>query len=129
MRFLQYLAAAGLAAAASCGGGGASNSVTGPTGGNPPGGNPTGGSENPVSTNAVTVADNTFTPSSIQVAPGTTVTWTWASGASSHNVTFTDGTRSADRSSGTFTRTFSTAGTFSYTCTLHGGMNGSVLVK
>jgi len=28
-----------------------------------------------------------------------------------------------------YSRTFNTAGTFSYTCTLHGGMNGSVLVK
>ena len=43
--------------------------------------------------------------------------------------TFVDGTHSADIKSGTFTRTFTTAGTFTYTCTLHAGMNGTVTVQ
>ena len=128
MRVMRNLAVATLVIAAACGGG-ASNSVTNPTGGNTGGGNPTGGSDAPVATNAVTVADNTFTPVNIVVASGSTVTWTWADGVSLHNVTFADGTRSTDRATGTYARTFSTAGTFNYSCTLHGGMNGSVKVN
>ena len=121
---------AAVIAAAACGGGG-SETVSGPTGGNPSGGNPSGGgSTAPVSTNAVSVTDNSFTPQNIQVGAGTTVTWTWPSGVSLHNVTFTDGTQSGDKAAGaTFSRTFSTAGTFNYSCTLHSGMNGSVRVN
>jgi plastocyanin len=79
--------------------------------------------------NAVRVADNSFTPSATTVAPGTTVTWTWA-GAREHNVTFDDGTASATQTSGTFQRTFSAAGTFSYHCTIHGtAMSGVVTVR
>jgi plastocyanin len=129
MKILRNLTIATLVAAAACGGGGESSSVTNPTGGNPTGGNPTGGSDNPQSTNAVAVGDNIFTPSNIVVAVGTTVTWTWSPNVAAHNVTFGDGSKSSDLTSGTFTRTFSTAGTFNYTCTLHSGMNGSVKVQ
>ena len=83
----------------------------------------------PTLTNQVTVSDNVFTPSSIQVSPGTTVTWTWASDASTHNVTISGG-NSGDKVAGaTFTKNFATAGTFNYQCTIHPGMNGSVLVQ
>jgi plastocyanin len=84
-----------------------------------------------VLTNQVEVVDNQFNPSSIQVAPGTTVTWTWGSNATAHNVTFGDGVASSQLqgTGASYSRTFAAAGTFSYTCTLHGGMNGSVLVK
>lgn len=132
MRVFRSIAVAALVAAASCGGGGDGTSVTNPTGGNPSGGNPsggnpTGGTNNPVSTNAVSVGDNTFTPANIAVNVGATVTWTFV-GATQHNVTFGDGNNSGDKLSGTFSRTFSTAGTFNYSCTLHSGMSGSVKV-
>jgi plastocyanin len=116
-------------AAAACGGGGDATSPgnTGNPGGTP-GGTP--GTPAPVQQNAVSVTDNLFTPADIQVAPGTTVTWTWASDAREHNVTFTDGTSSGNKTGGaTYSRTFGTAGTFTYNCTLHAGMSGSVLVK
>lgn len=129
MKVLRNLTIATLVAAAACGGGGASNSVTNPTGGNPTGGNPTGGTDSPQATNAVAVGDNIFTPANILVAVGTTVTWTWSPNVSAHNVTFGDGAKSPDQASGTFTRTFSTAGTFNYSCTLHSGMSGSVKVQ
>jgi len=77
----------------------------------------------------VSVQNNSFSPADIQIAKGSTVTWTWSQGATDHNVTFTDGTHSPDMSSGTYTKTFSTAGTFSYQCTLHGGMNGTITVQ
>ena len=115
MRSLNVFAFASLIAIAACG----SDSTTGPS-----------GSSAPVLTNAVSVSDDRFTSPDIQVSPGTTVTWTWASNASQHNVSFSDGTTSGNRSANaTFTRTFASAGTFSYSCTLHSGMNGTVTVK
>jgi plastocyanin len=126
MKFFRSLAVTAVVVAASCGGGGTDYGLTtGPTGGVQ-----TGGSTAPVQTNAVGVSDDVFSPINAQVAVGTTVTWTWASGASTHNVTFSDGTSSGDKSAGaTFSRTFNTAGTFTYSCTLHPGMGGSVVVQ
>jgi plastocyanin len=118
-----------LAITASCGGGsdGGYGGVTNPGTGGGGGG---GGSNPPVQTSQVAVADNQFSPGAIQVAAGATVTWTWAQNASLHNVTFTSGTSSANLSApATFARTFPTAGTFSYQCTLHPGMSGTVTVQ
>jgi plastocyanin len=80
----------------------------------------------------VIVENNDFDPSSLQVAPGATVVWAWSSGGTAHNVTFDDGEASGNRSEGTYSRTFATAGTYPYHCTLHGsatsGMRGSITV-
>jgi len=77
----------------------------------------------------VTVGDDFFDPSNIQVSPGATVTWSWPSGVSIHNVTFS-GDNSGDKGpGGSFSKAFPTAGTFSYQCTLHAVMTGTVLVK
>jgi plastocyanin len=125
----KHLLVVAILAVAACGGGGSDSPTTpGNTGGNNnPGGNPGGA---PSSTNAVTVANNNFSPANVQVSVGTTVTWTWSQDAITHNVTFVDGTQSGDKGAGsTFSRTFSTAGTFNYSCTIHPGMNGSVLVQ
>lgn len=93
-------------------------------GGKGPTGNPGGGP------NAVTVSNNQFTPSNTTVNVGATVTWTWASGAANHNVTFDDGPASFTKNNGTFSRTFSIAGTYGYHCTIHGAaMSGSVEVQ
>jgi plastocyanin len=80
--------------------------------------------------NTVTVGNNFFSPANLSVAAGTTVTWSWATGAVEHNVTFDDGEHSATQSSGSFPRTFSAAGTYPYHCTIHGAaaMHGSVTV-
>jgi len=111
--------------AAACSGGGtepAANGNTSGTGGT--GGNP----NDPVSTTSVTVEDNQFTPRNIIVATGSTVTWTW-SASQGHNVTFPSGSSSATQTSGTFSRQFPAAGTFTYQCTQHSGMTGSVMVQ
>lgn len=78
----------------------------------------------------VTVGNNFFSPADITVAQGTMVTWQWAANDTTHNVTFDDGQHSPTQSSGSFPRTFMTAGTFPYHCTIHGAavMHGSVTV-
>ena len=46
-----------------------------------------GGSGPPLMTTSATIADFSFTPVSILVSSGATVTWAWT-GAAPHNVTF-----------------------------------------
>ena len=89
-----------------------------------------GGGGGPVQTTAVDVRDNNFNPDEIQVAVGATVTWSWTTGTI-HNVTFDDDTisDSGNRNSGTVQRTFDTAGTYTYECTIHPGMEGEVVVQ
>jgi plastocyanin len=78
----------------------------------------------------VSVQDNTFKPGAIKVAVGDTITWK-NEGAVAHTVTATDG---ADFDSGTlapgksFTFTADKAGTISYVCNFHAGMQGTIEV-
>ncbi len=80
--------------------------------------------------NEVTVGNNSFTPTSLTVPVGTTVTWVWNPGGTDHNVTFDDGTHSPTQASGTWPRTFAAAGTFPFHCTIHGAavMSGTITV-
>ncbi len=80
--------------------------------------------------NEVWMQNNTFNPSSITVAAGTTITWTNKDNTA-HTVTSNDGLfNSGNISAGsTFSRQFTSAGTISYHCTLHSGMNGTVVVQ
>lgn len=86
------------------------------------------------STADVTVSNNQFDPTPINIAVNGSVTWTWAQGAADHNVTFAATGNPAtvnaiaQRNTGADSRTFSVAGTYNYTCTIHGGMNGTVVV-
>jgi plastocyanin len=74
---------------------------------------------------------DSFSPAAVTVAPGDTVTWNWA--GSSHNVTADSGQAdtfsSGTKKTGTFAKTFNTVGRFTYRCTLHSGMTGSVTVS
>jgi plastocyanin len=96
------------------------------------GGSP--GTEPPPSSNvSVTVRNNAFDPATARVLVNGTVTWTWAAGAVDHNVSFTGGpmplpANSSNRMTGTHSVTFTEPGTYNYTCTLHPGMDGSVVV-
>jgi plastocyanin len=97
-----------------CGGG--SDTTAGPS---------TGGA------NGVTVGNNFYSPADLSVPANTTVTWTWADGASLHSVTFNDGGASSQQqTTGTFQRTFATPGTYTYFCTVHTAavMHGTVTV-
>jgi plastocyanin len=72
---------------------------------------------------------NTFNPATAFITRNGTVTWNFAT---LHNVIF-DGsggpTNINDTASGSVSRTFPTAGTFNYHCTIHPGMNGAVVVQ
>jgi plastocyanin len=80
---------------------------------------------------AVSIIDNAFAPPSQTVAIGDTVIWT-NNGFSAH--TTTSSNPGATWDSGILARnqpfqfTFTAPGTFSYGCTLHFGMNGSITV-
>jgi plastocyanin len=78
---------------------------------------------------AVTIVDFSFQPTSLSVKAGTTVTWTQKDTAG-HFVKWDDGTAPSSTLSmdQTYTRTFDTAGTFTYMCGIHGSMKGSVTV-
>jgi plastocyanin len=71
-----------------------------------------------------------FSPPQLSVRVGDKVTWRFADSAT-HTVTADDGSfDSGGHSSGeTFDHTFETAGTFSYHCTIHGSMKGTVAVS
>ena len=77
---------------------------------------------------------NAFVPGNVSLGLNGTVAWNWVVGNTlPHNVTFavTAGAPAnvLDRVTGSASRTFTTAGTFNYSCTNHVGMNGSVTVN
>jgi plastocyanin len=90
------------------------------------------------------MGSSTFSPTSLTVTIGTTVTWKNDSGIT-HNVNWNDATgRSAagagdgtgdigDFSSGSHTRMFNTPGTYAFYCNIHGtptsGMTGTLTVQ
>ncbi len=134
MKKLAIACALVLATVAAC----ASSTSPTPTGSSGTSGTP---AEAGVATNAITVggSSNKFTPSTLTIKAGDTVTWTWAGGA--HTVTSganctsdmaygTDGIQSAVGS--TFTHTYPTAGTFEFFCEPHcasSGMKGTIVVQ
>lgn len=86
-------------------------------------------------TTQVCLTASTFNPVSLTVTPGTVVTWRGTSG--SHTVTNDPGSgevfNGAINGTGTFSHTFTTAGTFTYHCQFHGlpgtGMHGTITVS
>ncbi|HUQ83581.1 MAG TPA: Ig-like domain-containing protein [Gemmatimonadaceae bacterium] len=82
----------------------------------------------PTSAAVAATAASQFSPNNVVVARNGTVGWSFAI---LHNVTFdTPGSPAniGDTATGTVSRTFPTAGTFAYHCTIHAGMTGSVVV-
>jgi plastocyanin len=75
----------------------------------------------------VVAKDLRFQPPAIQVPPGTEVTWRFDDGSVPHNVKG-DGFVSRNQTKGTFARRFERPGEYRYTCTLHAGMDGRVVV-
>lgn len=69
-----------------------------------------------------------FAPEAVAVAAGGTVTFDNTS-TISHNVTFDDEKSGTLEVGDSYKRTFDEAGTFSFVCTFHAGMKGTVTVK
>lgn len=89
-------------------------------------------STEPAATDSVTIKDYAFSPATITVKVGTTVSWTNQDSVR-HDVVSDDG--SADGPNGpllakgeTYKFTFAKAGTFSYHCTPHPYMKAKVVV-
>jgi plastocyanin len=79
--------------------------------------------------NQVTVADRAYTPADITVSVGETVTWVFDDGGMAHDVVADDRSfRSPLAKEGSFSHTFTEPGTFTYHCTPHPDMIGSVVV-
>jgi plastocyanin len=78
---------------------------------------------------AVSIVDFAFQPASLEVAAGTTVTWT-NNGQARHTATADDGTFDSGRlrPGESFSFTFNTPGTFAYHCDVHPDMTGTIVV-
>ena len=81
--------------------------------------------------NAITVSNNVFNPNPDTATAGV-VTFTWSNASSSHNVTWLTGPTTPANSSTMTTGTYSPTlaqGTYTYHCTIHQGMNGTIVVQ
>jgi hypothetical protein len=79
---------------------------------------------------SVRVSNFQYTPQTVTIPPGGTVTWTLAGGH--HTVTSNSGLFRSGTLRGSFSWTFPSAGTYGYHCNFHGspgsGMYGTVIV-
>jgi plastocyanin len=81
-------------------------------------------------TNEVWIQGMAFSPSTITVLAGTTITWT-NKDAVAHTVTSTTSLFNSGSVSGnsTYSHSFATTGTYPYKCSFHAGMTGTVIVN
>src|SRR5262245_60136564 len=75
----------------------------------------------------VTIKNLAYTPATLTVQAGATVTWVWQDGAIAHDVKGND-FNSPVTAQGTFSHRFTTPGTYPYLCTLHPNMTGTIEV-
>jgi plastocyanin len=108
-------------------GGGGSTGGGGSAGGGAAGGGTT--SPAPPSSGTVTMAGRAFSPSSIRVAAGGTITFS-NNDDRAHTVTASDGSFDSGvvNGGGRYARRFASAGTFRYFCQIHTDMTGTVVV-
>jgi plastocyanin len=81
-------------------------------------------------TNEVFIQGMAFSPSTITVTAGTTITWTNKDGVA-HTVTSNTGLFDSGsiNTNGTYSHLFSATGTFPYKCTVHPTMTATVIVN
>jgi plastocyanin len=86
----------------------------------------------PASTTEVKIDNFSFSPATLTVAPGTTITWTNRDDIP-HTVVNSDDPRAFKSkvldTDEKFSYTFTKAGTFAYFCSMHPKMTGTVVVK
>ena len=97
---------------------------------------PGDGTSGPQTFDVVGTTQNTFDPSTVTIAVGDTVSWTWTDGVPGHNVVAVDGSFNSGEpvENGSFEQPFDEAGTVEYYCTVHGtaegaGMFGTIMVS
>jgi plastocyanin len=81
-------------------------------------------------TYAVTISNFSFSPATITIKVGSTVTWTNKDGTT-HTVTSNSGVFDSGNlaPNATFSYTFNSAGSFSYHCSIHTYMTGTIVVQ
>jgi plastocyanin len=84
----------------------------------------------PASGSSVTLSNFAFSPATLTVKVGTTVTWTNKDTAT-HTVVSDTGVFGSGNlaTNASFSYTFSTAGTFTYHCSIHPNMKATVIVQ
>jgi plastocyanin len=86
-------------------------------------------SAGPAMTATVVAKNLAFTPATVRLQAGGTVTWKLNDSPTPHNVTATDKAYASENlTSGEYTHTYDQPGTYKYTCTIHPGMKGTVIV-
>jgi len=79
-------------------------------------------------TTTVTLKHISFVKENVRIHAGDKVRWVWKDPTVPHNVTFRT-RHSKTQQTGTYSLTFKRAGTFTYHCTIHPGMNGKIVVR
>lgn len=90
-----------------------------------------GSYNNPVpAANSISIVNMAFSPASLTVTVGSNVTWT-NNDNMTHTVTADDNSfDSGNIAMGSkYSKTFPTAGTYTYHCTIHPNMKGTIIVK
>ena len=77
----------------------------------------------------VTVDNFRYSPATVTIKKGDTVTWRFQRDAAPHNVKGSGGISSRTMRTGTYRKRFTRSGTFRYVCTLHRNMKGTVRVR
>ena len=78
---------------------------------------------------AVTIVKFSFSPETITVPVGATVTWTNQDLDTPHIVKFPDGASGLLKQGNSYSRSFSTPGVYTYQCGVHPYMTGKVIVQ
>ena len=84
----------------------------------------------PASGSVVNIVNFAFSPGTLTIKAGTTVTWT-NNDSTTHNVASDSGVFSSGNLSpnSQFSYTFNSTGTFPYHCTIHTYMKGTIIVQ
>ncbi len=80
------------------------------------------------SVHVIVLKHMSFSPKHVSVGKGDSVEFIWEDGSIPHNVTVA-GFHSSTRTKGTYTVKLTRKGTYSFRCTIHPGMTGSITVK
>ena len=83
--------------------------------------------------NNISVSNNVFNPTPDTATAADTVVFTWVNASNSHNVTWLTGpgtlpTNSSTMTTGTYKAKLA-AGTYTFHCTIHSGMNGTIVAQ